>query len=96
MKQSRTAPIGVLGLALIGLVFAALPLFAGPAPAATRSYPWCAIYSEGIEGMNCGFTSKAQCEASTSGVGGFCAPNTFDSWAPAVPALKPKRARTQR
>ncbi len=96
MTQSRTAPIGVPGLALLGLVFAVLPLFAEPASAATRSYPWCAIYGEGIEGMNCGFTSKAQCKASTSGVGGFCAPNTFDSWATAAPEPKPKRARTQR
>ena len=31
---------------------------------------WCALYKTG--GTNCGFTSHAQCQASVSGVGGFC------------------------
>jgi len=31
---------------------------------------WCALYKNG--GTNCYFTSHAQCQASVSGIGGFC------------------------
>ena len=49
------------------LVFAAV--FSGvPAPA--QAATWCAHYATG--GDNCGFSSRQQCLASVSGVGGSC------------------------
>jgi hypothetical protein len=38
------------------------------------NYPWCAYYNN--TGVNCGFTTFAQCEADISGIGGACQPNT--------------------
>ncbi len=41
-------------------------------------YPWCARYSDGMGGSsNCGFLTLEQCQATVSGVGGFCEPNLF-------------------
>jgi hypothetical protein len=41
-------------------------------PAQAQNYPWCAVLSMGDAAYNCGFTSRAQCMASVSGIGGFC------------------------
>jgi len=43
--------------------------------AAADPYKWCANYRNG--GSNCGFTTFEQCQATVSGVGGFCGPNQF-------------------
>lgn len=37
-----------------------------------QNYPWCAILNMGDEAKNCGFTTIEQCQASVSGIGGFC------------------------
>lgn len=40
------------------------------------SYPWCAYYAPQGSGLSsCYFASYAQCQASISGVGGYCSPN---------------------
>jgi len=45
--------------------------------AEAQNYPWCAEYSGNMGGsMNCGFTTREQCMATVSGVGGFCVVNT--------------------
>jgi hypothetical protein len=43
-----------------------------------QNYPWCAIYNGGPLGgaRNCGFTTFQQCQATVSGIGGFCQQNT--------------------
>jgi hypothetical protein len=47
-------------------------------PAQAQNYPWCAYYgmSPGGGGTNCGFTTREQCMATVSGIGGFCDINT--------------------
>ena len=41
-------------------------------------YKWCAIYSGGRGGAsNCYFVTLQQCQATVSGIGGFCTPNQF-------------------
>jgi hypothetical protein len=45
-------------------------------PAEAQNYPWCAQYSGGAGGMNCGFVSFQQCLADVSGIGGFCIQNS--------------------
>ena len=42
-----------------------------------QNYPWCATYSgRGGGAQNCGFTTFEQCQATVSGIGGFCDRNT--------------------
>jgi hypothetical protein len=55
-------------------------LMAQPAPAkAEIAYPWCAMYSGGLEGSgatNCGFVSHQQCwDTVAQGRIGDCQPN---------------------
>jgi uncharacterized protein DUF3551 len=47
-----------------------------PTPAHADPYRWCADY-RARGGSNCYFTSFEQCQASVSGVGGFCRINGF-------------------
>ena len=55
---------------------AALTAF-GPEPAAAATeYPWCAQYGW-RGGRNCGFSTFRQCQATVSGIGGFCERNQF-------------------
>ena len=63
-----------LGILWLGILLSA----ALPVPhAEAQSYPWCASYGGGMGGSsNCGFTTLQQCQATISGMGGFCEPNT--------------------
>jgi len=49
-------------------------------------YPWCAEYTGGALGGSgsCYFMTIAQCCATVSGVGGYCAPNAFYSGPPVM------------
>jgi len=41
-------------------------------------YPWCANYGGDASGAsNCGFLTLGQCQATVSGIGGFCEHNQF-------------------
>ncbi len=77
-------------------VFLALVLLVGLAPAARAQiyYPWCAQYDGGMGGggTNCGFSTLAQCQATVSGIGGFCVRNSFYTGNPDRP-VKRKRHR---
>ena len=53
--------------------------------AEAQNYPWCAIYDGSFGGRNCGFTTFEQCQATISGIGGFCNLNTLYE-PPGVPA----------
>jgi hypothetical protein len=69
--------------------------FALTAPAGAEIYyPWCAQYGAGGDGgRNCGFSTLEQCQATVSGIGGFCERNSFYTG----PAQRPvKRARKPR
>jgi hypothetical protein len=52
-----------------------------PTPAAAQAdpYRWCAELGGGGEGSfsNCYFITRAQCEATVAGIGGFCRHNQF-------------------
>ena len=47
------------------------------APASAAEYPWCAQYGGRSDGRNCGFVNFQQCQATVSGMGGFCERNLF-------------------
>jgi hypothetical protein len=55
-------------------IFGGVACFGGAAQA--QNYPWCAVYGGSFGGRNCGFTTFEQCQATISGIGGFCAENT--------------------
>jgi hypothetical protein len=42
---------------------------------------WCAHYGSPGGGTNCGFYSFEQCQATVSGIGGFCNRNPFSGYA---------------
>lgn len=50
-----------------------------PSMAQADPYRWCAEFGGGNDGgsSNCYFITRAQCEATVSGVGGFCRLNHF-------------------
>lgn len=58
-------------LALAGL------LLVGQAPAHAIDYPYCMTYVQGWTGAieQCDYSTMAQCQASTGGLSGTCAPN---------------------
>ena len=66
----------MLRMSFLGFILAiiATPALFGSAARADVYYPWCAYYTNG--GVNCGFTSQAQCRATVSGIGGDCVPNS--------------------
>jgi hypothetical protein len=48
------------------------------ATAKADPYPWCAVYGmEDSGSTNCYFMTLQQCQATISGVGGFCTRNNF-------------------
>lgn len=58
------------------LAFAGLVLL-GQAPAQATEYPYCLTYVEGWAGTieRCDYSTMAQCQASSGGLNGTCAPN---------------------
>ena len=80
------------------VTLAMLPILATPANATSSwlravdtQYPWCALYSGINSSTNCGFTTRQQCLATVSGIGGSCEPNQFYH-PPQTPVRKHKRA----
>ena len=60
------------------LLVAALAGLVAPSPSLAREYPWCAVYGGSMNGSsNCGFTTRQQCLATVSGIGGDCELNQF-------------------
>jgi Protein of unknown function (DUF3551) len=65
-------------LLLLTLANLATLAFAPASPAQADPYKWCADYrGRGGGGTNCYFSTFEQCQASISGVGGFCRVNGF-------------------
>ena len=65
--QIRRSAMGAI--AILSLMLAMTP--------ARAEGSWCAQYSSGSGGTNCGFYSFDQCMAAVSGNGGFCRQNGF-------------------
>lgn len=82
-----------LWLATIGLCVAISVL---GLPAEAQNYPWCANYGSpmGDGGTNCGFTTREQCLATVSGIGGSCDLNT--QYVPPAGSAAPHRRRHRR
>ncbi|HZL31805.1 MAG TPA: DUF3551 domain-containing protein [Pseudolabrys sp.] len=58
------------------VALAALTAISVPSAKAEIEYPWCAYYGPtGSSGTNCGFTTVRQCQATVSGIGGYCGRN---------------------
>ncbi|MBV8793103.1 MAG: DUF3551 domain-containing protein [Pseudolabrys sp.] len=59
---------------IVAAIMATLPFLASSSVQA-REYPWCAFYDWSGSTYNCGFDTLGQCQATISGVGGYCRPN---------------------
>ena len=65
---------------LIAVVLPFLAALAALVPVSSHAdpYRWCAQYGRGGGGAtNCGFVTFQQCQATVSGIGGFCVRNQF-------------------
>src|SRR5262245_102803 len=61
------------------VIVAALVMIPAVLTQTPASASWCAQYT-GLGGSeNCGFSSFQQCQASVSGIGGFCRPSQYDN-----------------
>ncbi len=64
----------------LGLMLPVLAALGALAPTLGHAdpYRWCAQYgSSAGAATNCGFITWQQCQATVSGMGGFCVPNQF-------------------
>jgi len=59
--------------------------------AQAQTYPWCANFADGA-GVNCGFSTLEQCQATSMGSGGSCTPN--NEYRPAGAAAAHPQHRT--
>ena len=66
MRYLYLAPLALTGF-----------FFLGQAPAHATEYPYCMTYASGWSGAieQCDYSTMAQCQASTGGLNGSCAPN---------------------
>jgi hypothetical protein len=60
---------------ILAALIAAPVILAGAGTANAQNYPWCAHYNLRGGAVNCGFVTYAQCQATVSGIGGFCQRN---------------------
>jgi Protein of unknown function (DUF3551) len=61
------------------VIVAALVMIPAVLTQTPASASWCAQYSGGGGGESCGFSSFEQCQASVSGIGGFCRPSQYNN-----------------
>lgn len=74
-------------LALLSAPAAAFPFFGR-----TYNEKWCLGYNEALSGLlDCSYYTWRQCEATLSGVGGFCVRNA--DWSMAERTWHPRRRR---
>ena len=76
------------GFLLLGVVITTAAAGTG---ARAQNYPWCADYDGSFGGRNCGFTTLEQCQATVSGIGGFC--NRNNTYVPPTRAAPSHRAK---
>jgi hypothetical protein len=66
------------------------------APAAADPYRWCAVLGSTSDlGTSCYFMTLEQCQATISGVGGFCTPNNFYTGPAATAGDGSRRSRNR-
>lgn len=69
--------LAVPALAFSAVAFAGLSSSAAEAAPAMHRGAYCLTYEQ--DEMDCGFVTRAQCEATASGIGGDCSRDVFDS-----------------
>jgi hypothetical protein len=78
---------------IAALLSAPLMMVAHAGTASAQNYPWCAQYNLRGGATNCGFVSFAQCQATVSGIGGFCQQNPMYVPTQYAPRQARKRSR---
>ena len=77
-------------ISAFALALATAAAFAPRPAAAAYNLPWCAQYYDKSAVRSCAFYTFAQCQATVSGIGGFCFQNPFGS--PSY-GYEPRRAK---
>jgi hypothetical protein len=65
--------------AKVKIIVAALVMIPAVLTQTPASASWCAQYSGGMGGESCGFSTFEQCQATVSGIGGFCRPSQYNN-----------------
>ena len=83
-------------LTIVSAALAFAPVLATPAHA--DPYKWCAVYGgAGDTRESCYYVTLPQCQASVSGMGGFCKPSPYYDGKPVTtPEDPPARRRRSR
>jgi hypothetical protein len=68
MHLSPASTAGIFAGTFAAVIFANQPASAQ----SPYSYPWCAKYFSRVSATSCYYTSWQQCEATISGIGGYC------------------------
>lgn len=68
MQRSPATAAVIFAGAFAAVIFANQPASAQ----SPYSYPWCAKYFSRVYATSCYYTSWQQCEATVSGIGGYC------------------------
>ena len=55
------------------------------------TYPWCSRSSDRSSNITCYFTSKEQCQRTTSGIGAYCFPSPYRASGNVVPPRRTRR-----
>ena len=61
------------------VIVAALLMIPAVLTQTPASASWCAQYSGDGGRESCGFSTFQQCQATVSGIGGFCRPSQYDN-----------------
>ena len=81
---------------ILSLVLANAALLSAPDVASAQSpttYPWCSRSSDRSSNITCYFTSKEQCQRTTSGIGAYCFPSPSRASGNVVPPRRTRRRR---
>jgi hypothetical protein len=93
MAPVRPRLLALYVAAALGAVVGAALLDSGTTASADRRRPpapWCAFLGTLVGASDCGYYTFEQCMATARGLGGYCTPNPWATYAPAPP---PRRAR---
>jgi hypothetical protein len=81
-------------LALLLIATAALGEMQTASAQSSTNYPWCArAYKMDTSATSCYFNTRAQCEATLSGIGGYCFESPYYHAALAKTTAQPKSRR---
>jgi Protein of unknown function (DUF3551) len=87
MQRSTAMPVPIILLAIFSAIL--LSDIQAASAQSAYSYPWCSVRGRGT--MSCYYTSREQCRATLSGIGGNCVMSPY--YRPSPPTPRAARQR---